>query len=282
MDNQHGAATLQKLALIFTIPAGITGVLDGDGTLDGDGMAGMAMDGDGTPDGDGMALDGDLAGVILIGMVATIVLLTIMEAMLGIIEDIIALIITGIHIMEDLVIEHITEVQETLMHILPEVEELIIIQNTTLGHEDLQLTAEVGKDIAAEELMLPEEHDLQQTIITTDPDLQITHILVRDHLRLEEATRQDTPDQPLRQDPEVIQREVEDTLLRQIILQEVEALGIQEVVHLVAVDIHDQEAVADPEVAGVVVVAEVAEETKKLLKPYKQLLDNFSEYLTYF
>lgn len=183
MDNQHGAATLRKLALIFTIPVGITGVLDGDGTPDGDGMVGTAMDGDGTPDGDGMALDGDLAGVILTGMVVTIALLTFMEVMQDTTEDIIAHIITGIHTMGDHVIEHITEVQETLMHTLPEVEELIIIQNTTPGREDLQLIAEAGKGIAAEELMPQEEHDLHQTIITTDPDLQIIHILVHDHLR---------------------------------------------------------------------------------------------------
>lgn len=182
LDNQHGAATLQKSALTFTILVGITGVLDGDGmagtVMDGDGM----QDGDGTPDGGGMVLDGDLAGVTLIGMVVTIAL-HIMEVMRDITEDIIALTITGIHIMEDLVTEHTTGVQETLMLTLPEVAEHIIIQNTAQGHEDLQLTAEADKDIATEELMLPEEHDLHQTTIITDPDLQIIRILVRDHLR---------------------------------------------------------------------------------------------------
>ncbi len=95
LDNQHGAAILQKSALIFTIPVGITGALDGDG------MDGMAMDGDGTPDGDGMALDGELAGTTHTGMVDTIVLLTIMEVMPVTTEVIIALITTDIHIMEE-------------------------------------------------------------------------------------------------------------------------------------------------------------------------------------
>ncbi len=185
LDNQHGAAILQKSALIFTIPVGITGALDGDGIMDGmDGMDGTAMDGDGTPDGDGIVLDGDLAGVTLTGMVVITVLLTIMEVMPDITEDITALITIDIHTMEDLVIEHTTGVQETRMLILPEVAEHIIIQNTTQGHEDLQLTAaEADKDTAIEELMPQEEHDLQQTTIITDPDLQIIHILVHDPLR---------------------------------------------------------------------------------------------------
>ncbi len=184
LDNQHGAAILQKSALIFTIPVGmdgvgITGAMDGDG-MDGMAMAGTAMDGDGTPDGDGIVLDGDLVGVTLTGMVVIIALLTIMEVM----PDITVLITIDIHTMEDLVIEHTTGVQETRMLILPEVAEHIIIQNTTQGHEDLQLTAaEADKDTAIEELMPQEEHDLQQTTIITDPDLQTIHILVHDPLR---------------------------------------------------------------------------------------------------
>jgi hypothetical protein len=84
----------------------------------------------------------------------------------------------------------------------------------------------------------------------------------------------------------VLQPEAEGTLLHRAILPEVEVLGIQEVVRLVAAGIHDQEAAADLEVAEVVVVvaeAEVVEETKKLNSNLKNsYLDNFPEYLIYF
>jgi hypothetical protein len=137
------------------------------GVPDGDGMAGTIITGDGTLVGDGIAgdgmlLNGELVGATLTGMVATIALLTIMQVMLGITIDTPT---------EDLVTEYTTEMQETLILTLPEVAGHIT-QITALDYEGLQLIAEADKDTVTDELMLLEEHDLQ-----------IIHILVRDHLQ---------------------------------------------------------------------------------------------------
>lgn len=67
------------------------------------------------------------------------------------------------------------------MYILLEVAEHTI-QVTVPDHEKHQTIAEADKGMLTEELMLPEEHDLQQITIITDPGLQIIHILVHDHL----------------------------------------------------------------------------------------------------
>ncbi len=67
------------------------------------------------------------------------------------------------------------------MYILPEVAEHTV-QNIVPDQEDHQIIAEADKGMQTEELMLREEHDLQQVIIITDLGLQITHILVHDHL----------------------------------------------------------------------------------------------------